>query len=401
MVHVDELHGEAAGTNRFARLDDVQFAALGQPRHAVVELILEQFDGHAAAVNRRAELAHQVRQAADVILVAVGDENTAHAVAVLQHIGEIRNDGIHARHGLIRENLAAIDDDNVVAVFVGRHVLADFAHAAQRDHAQSRAAGMFAGAGAHRRRFLTDPLQGLRDAGLFLRRNRRDNAAAHARLRALCRTGAVCARARRVAARLHRLGGLLRCGNLRRVARAADRGRRARSGGAGVRFRRARGLSGCLCFAVCRRGRILVHRLARHARAARLRGFLRLIRRLPDRLRLLSARLSGHARLSRRGVGRLRFALRCLPGGVSSGHRAVARRALGLIRMVIVWIAGIASGLILIGLIQVSVFVFCHKNFLSFADCRLRSFKQTHFFRRLFGFPSIALAEVIPTEHLS
>lgn len=71
------------------------------------------------------------------------------------------------------------------------------------------------------------------------------------------------------------------------------------------------------------------------------------------------------------------------------------RRALGLIRMVIVWIAGIASGLILIGLIQVSVFVFCHKNFLSFADCRLRSFKQTHFFRRLFGFPSIALAEVI------
>ncbi|MFR1593046.1 MAG: hypothetical protein ACLSVU_05975, partial [Christensenellales bacterium] len=86
---------------------------------------------------------------------------------------------------------------------------------------------------------------------------------------------------------------------------------------------------------------------------------------------------------------------------VSSGHGAAARRALGLIRMVIVWIAGIASGLILIGLIQVSVFVFCHKNFLSFADCRLRSFKQTHFFRRLFGFPSIALAEVIPTEHLS
>ena len=82
-------------------------------------------------------------------------------------------------------------------------------------------------------------------------------------------------------------------------------------------------------------------------------------------------------------------------------ERAAARRALGLIRMVIVWIAGIASSLILIGLIQVSVFVFCHKNFLSFADCRLRSFKQTHFFRRLFGFPSIALAEVIPTEHLS
>ena len=84
-----------------------------------------------------------------------------------------------------------------------------------------------------------------------------------------------------------------------------------------------------------------------------------------------------------------------------AGDDAAARRALGLIRMVIVWIAGIASGLILIGLIQVSVFVFCHKNFLSFADCRLRSFKQTHFFRRLFGFPSIALAEVIPTEHLA
>ena len=196
----------------------MQLAALGQPRHAVIQLILEQLDGHAAAVDRRAEFAQQVGQAADVILVAVGDEDAAHTVSVLEHVGEIRNHRVHARHGFIREDLATIDDDDVVAVFVGRHVLADFAHAAQRDHAQSRAAGMFAGAGAHRRRFLTDPLQGLRDAGLFLRRNRRDNAAAHARLRALCRTGAVCARARRVAARLHRLGGLLRRGNLRRVA---------------------------------------------------------------------------------------------------------------------------------------------------------------------------------------
>ena len=234
---------------------------------------------------------------------------------------------------------------------------------------------MFAGAGAHRRRLLADPLQGLRDAGLFLQRNRRDDAAAQARLRAIRRTGAcgvrtfrrlgaVHARARRVAARLHGLGGLL----LRHAACAVGRRSRARPGGAGaaVRSRRARGLRGCLRFAAYRGSGRRVHRLARHARAARLRGLLRLIRRLFGILRLLGARLSGHARLPRRGGGRLRsvFGGR-LGGGVSSGHRTAARRALGLIRMIRALVIAVILILILIRLIQVSVFVFCHKNFLS------------------------------------
>ena len=39
-LHMDELTGEAARANGFARLDDAQLAALGQPRHAVIQLIL-------------------------------------------------------------------------------------------------------------------------------------------------------------------------------------------------------------------------------------------------------------------------------------------------------------------------------------------------------------------------
>ena len=365
---MDELHGEAAASDGFARLDHMQFTALGQTRNAVVELILEQLDGHAAAVNRRAELTQQVGQAADVILVAVGDEDAAHTVAVLEHVGEIRNHRVHARHGFIREDLAAIDDDDVVAVFVGRHVLADFAHAAQRNHAQGRAAGVFAGAGAHRRRLFADPLQRLGDAGLLLQGDRRDDAAAHARLRALGLTGVRAARAfrlgivayalaRRIAARLRGLGGLLRRSRIRAACVSGCGGRLRLSGtDAVIRPRRARRLSGLrLIAAGRRRGRLLARRFARHARAARLGGLLRLVRRLFGGLRL-------RARLARRGVRRLRLALGGRLG-VSARRRTAARRAVSVLAVLGIGIAA----LILIWLVQVFVFVFCHKNFLSFS----------------------------------
>ena len=241
VVHVDELHGEAARADHLARLHGAQRAALGQARDAVVELVLEQLHGHFAAVDGRLELAHQVRQAADVVLMAVGDEDTAHAVSVLQHIGEVRDDGVHAGHGLVREDLAAVDDDDVVAVLVGRHVLADLAHAAQRDHAQCRAAGVLAGAGAHRRRLLADQLQGLGDERLVrLRAGGRRHAAAarlgmRGRLSACQRPGSLRARGGRSRLALRRPGGLRLLLGLRRPGSGLPARRSGRGGtGAGL-----------------------------------------------------------------------------------------------------------------------------------------------------------------------
>ena len=102
-------------------------------------------------------------------------------------------------------------------------------------------------------------------------------------------------------------------------------------------------------------GRLLARRFARHARAARLGGLLRLIRRLFGGLRL-------RARLARRGVRRLRLALGGRLG-VSARRRTAARRAVSVLAVLGIGIAA----LVLIRLVQVFVFVFCHKNFLSFS----------------------------------
>ncbi|MFR8178310.1 MAG: hypothetical protein ACLVB5_15055 [Christensenellales bacterium] len=115
-------------------------------------------------------------------------------------------------------------------------------------------------------------MQRLGDAGLLLQRDRRDDAAAHARLRAL-RLGIVAyALARRIAARLRGLGGLLRRSRVR-AACVSGCGGRLRLGGtdAVIRPRRTRRLSGLrLIAAGRRRGCLLARRFARHARAARL-----------------------------------------------------------------------------------------------------------------------------------
>ena len=271
--------------------------------------------------------------------MAVGDEDAAHAVAVLQHIGEVGDDGVHAGHRLVREDLAAVDDDDVAAVLIGRHVLADLAHAAQRDHAQRAATGMRAGAGAHRRGLLAHELKRLGNAGLLvLRHGREDAPAAH--LRALGARGA------------RRFGGRLFGGRLLR------RGLRRRSpGGFGRSLLRHFGRRG-LCF-------------RRLVRCLRLRGCCGTAP--PGR---------PHARLERRSA-LLRGVLTAGRPGVLCGGRFVRRprRARGLLRRLALLRRGClaarhrAAGLLRplrvpgpgLRLIEILlVFVFCHRNILSF-----------------------------------
>ncbi len=74
----------------------------------------------------------QIGNAADVVLVAVGDEQTLDFILVLHHKGEVRDDHIHAEHLAVREHQAAVHDDHIAVALVDGHVLADFAQTAQR-----------------------------------------------------------------------------------------------------------------------------------------------------------------------------------------------------------------------------------------------------------------------------
>ena len=65
-----------------------------------------------------------------MILVTVCDDDAPEFFPVTPDISEIRYHAVDARHVLFRETHAAVDDDDVVVVFKGGHVLADLADTA-------------------------------------------------------------------------------------------------------------------------------------------------------------------------------------------------------------------------------------------------------------------------------
>ncbi len=64
--------------------------------------------GKARGINGQIDLFEQVGQAADVVFMAVRDNNALDAVLILDNIGEIRNDEVHAEHVAVREHDAAV-----------------------------------------------------------------------------------------------------------------------------------------------------------------------------------------------------------------------------------------------------------------------------------------------------
>ena len=103
----------------------------------LLDLVAEQAAGERGGVDRHAgELGQHVRQAADVVLVGVGDEEGPDVGPAFLEVGDVGDDEVDAEHLLVGEHQAAVDDDDVVAVLEDVHVLADLAHPAERDDAE-------------------------------------------------------------------------------------------------------------------------------------------------------------------------------------------------------------------------------------------------------------------------
>ena len=130
VVHMDRLHREAAQLDLLSGGD---LHELGLARKAeFLQLVADEAAGQAGTVDGQVELLQQVGDAADVVLVAVGDEQTLDLILVLHHKGEVRDDHIHAEHLAVREHQTAVHDDHIAVALVDGHVLADFAQTAQR-----------------------------------------------------------------------------------------------------------------------------------------------------------------------------------------------------------------------------------------------------------------------------
>ena len=87
-------------------------------------------------MNQMEQVAQNVRQSADVVLVRVGYEKAAHVFAALPEVGDVRNDEVDAEHLLVREHEPRIDDEDVVPDLEREHVLSDFTDATQGNDPQ-------------------------------------------------------------------------------------------------------------------------------------------------------------------------------------------------------------------------------------------------------------------------
>src|SRR3989344_5293445 len=112
-------------------------------RAVVLEVLLAPRDdgaGDVGRIDRDAfpELRHDVGDGADMIVVGVGDNDPADVFFPGDEILHVRDDVVDPGHILLRKLEPQINDDDVVPVFDGGHVAANFFEAADRDDAEFR-----------------------------------------------------------------------------------------------------------------------------------------------------------------------------------------------------------------------------------------------------------------------
>ena len=131
---MDKLHVEAAGLDVVAGLDGDELGAFGQT--PLLQLQLHEPGGEAGAVNGRAQLIHHIGQGADVVFVAVGEDNGADALFILHQPAHIGDDHVHAVHLLVGKAHTAVHHKEILAIFIHSKILADLVETAKRDHFQ-------------------------------------------------------------------------------------------------------------------------------------------------------------------------------------------------------------------------------------------------------------------------
>ncbi len=84
------------------------------------------------AVYRYFKLLENIGKRADMILMTMGNDNTAHLRTMTAQIGDVRNDEVNTQHFVIRERQTTVNDKDVLTILDYRHVLANLIETAQR-----------------------------------------------------------------------------------------------------------------------------------------------------------------------------------------------------------------------------------------------------------------------------
>ena len=131
VVDVDELHRELARPDGLTRLAGHQLHLVHQA--VLLQLQADQSRGHSGGIDGGVDVPHEIGDAPDMVLVAMGDEDGPDPIPILDQIGEVGDDHVDAVHIVVREPHPHVHDDDVAAVLIDGEILADLVQTAQRD----------------------------------------------------------------------------------------------------------------------------------------------------------------------------------------------------------------------------------------------------------------------------
>ena len=130
--NVDKFDCKRTELDPFARLHHVQGGIF---EHLVLfQTAFYQCQREFGSVNRNVQLRQQKRHAANVVFVAVRQDQPADQGGMLFQIGEIGSDDVYPEQLGIREHHARVDHDDVVAIAERHRIHAEFAETTKRDN---------------------------------------------------------------------------------------------------------------------------------------------------------------------------------------------------------------------------------------------------------------------------
>src|SRR5262249_22059122 len=102
----------------------------------LVELVFDVGKSELGAPHRNIKFTENPGQAADVILVAMGEDDGANVLTVLEKIRDVGDNDVDPKQFGLGKHQASVNDNDVVSPAQGHAVHAELAKAAQRDNVQ-------------------------------------------------------------------------------------------------------------------------------------------------------------------------------------------------------------------------------------------------------------------------
>ena len=114
MIHMDKFHAEAADLDHIAGLVGDELGFFRQS--VLLQLELDEAQGQGGGVDGGIYGLQHIGQGADMVLMAVGDEEALELLLIFGKVGHIGDHQIHTVHIVLGEAEAAVDDDHILAI---------------------------------------------------------------------------------------------------------------------------------------------------------------------------------------------------------------------------------------------------------------------------------------------